>query len=68
MFRYFFLVPVHVLFFGTKFSTLCGVSETLTKWKSESMTNLRTDGGTDVGAKDACTKKKQNQVKCENPR
>ena len=39
-------------------STLCEVSETLTEWKSESMTNQRTDGLTKVGAKDTCVSKK----------
>ena len=37
--------------------TLCESSETLTKWKSESVTDQRTDRLTGVGARDACLSK-----------
>ena len=38
-------------------SMLCECSETLTEWKSESVTNGLTDGHTGVGARDACASK-----------
>ena len=40
-------------------STLCEVSETLTEWKSESVT----DGLTEVGARDTCVSKKSGLIK-----
>ena len=47
-------------------SVLCDGSETMTEWKSESMTflptYLRTDGLTGVGARDACASKIKSTI------
>ena len=49
--------------FSSDFSTLCEVSETLTKWKSESMTYLPTYGLTrEGGARNTCVSKIEEKI------
>ena len=49
-------------------STLCEGSEALSEWKSESVTNLPTNGRTEVGTKDAGASKECSELNKLPPR